>query len=166
MPIFMVPVVVGTAIALIGGFATTVFLTGVAAISTSLLILGGIGALATSFVVMASFAFSVFLAGLAVVCAPFILMASFAFSAVLAGLTAICSALLFRAFLYVTGQPAPHFLGFINRTPLFRGLTFFATKLTFLGASGGARAALIGASVTAGLAQTLRVKKKLEQDVM
>lgn len=159
----MVPVVVGTAIALMAGLATSVFLTGVAAISTSFLIVGGIGAVATSFFLMASFAVSVFLGGLAVVCAPFMLIASFAFSAVLAGLTAICSALLFRAFLYVTGQPAPHFLGFMNSTPLFRGLTSFARKLSFLGASGGARAALKGASITAGLAQALRVKKKLEQ---
>lgn len=163
MPFFMIPVVVGTSIALMAGFATSAVVTGVAATS---LIIGGIGAVTTSFVLIASFAVAVCLAGLAVVSAPFMLMASFAFSVFLAGLGAICSALLFRAFCYLTGQPVPHFLGFIDRSPLFRGLASVATKLKFLGSSGGARAALMGASVTAGLAQALRVKKKLEQDRM
>lgn len=156
---FIIPAIVSASIALIATFTTTALLAGVAAISSPFFITVGLGAVATlctSVLLTAGIAVSFFLAGVVAICTPLMLMAGFAVSVIVASVTAICS-----ASLIVAGLAASHFLGFVNLAPAFLGLTSIATKLTFPVV---ARAARIGASVTAALAQSLRVKKLSEQD--
>lgn len=148
---FIIPAVVCTSFALVASFATSVLLACVAAISSPFLITGALGTVAavgTSFVL-------VFLAGAAAICTPLVLMAGFVVSVILACVAAICS-----AFLVVVGLAASHFFGFINLTPLILGLASITTRLTFPVA---ARAALIGASITEALAQSIRGEKECAQ---
>lgn len=154
----IIPAVILASFAVVTSFVSSVFFAGVAAVTSIFVILGSLGAIAVvcaPFVLMACSAVTLFLVGMAIICGFFVAAVAMICGVFVTAVAVICGALV-----TIASVVAAHFLGIINLAPVVVGLMAIVTKLRVLGVEVAAKAALTGSSVTAAMAEHLRVEKK------